>query len=115
VQQRIPQYERQIKALPYGADGVVVKVNPRSMQEDLGVVGGREPRWSIARKFAPEVAVTRLLDIQINVGRTGAINPWAVLEPVELGGVTLERHPQRGHRAKDIRSGTGWKWSVPGR
>ncbi|HEX9165110.1 MAG TPA: NAD-dependent DNA ligase LigA, partial [Gemmatimonadales bacterium] len=108
VQQRIPRYERQIKALPFGADGVVVKVNPRSMQEDLGVVGGREPRWSIARKFAPEVAVTRLLDIQINVGRTGALNPWAVLEPVELAGVTISSatlHNEDVIAAKDIRIG----------
>ena len=108
VQRRIPLYERQLKALPFGADGVVVKVNPRSLQEDLGVVGGREPRWSIARKFAPEVAVTRLLEIQINVGRTGAINPWAVLEPVELGGVTISSatlHNEDVIAAKDIRIG----------
>lgn len=108
VQRRIPQYERQLKALPFGADGVVVKVNPRSLQEDLGVVGGREPRWSIARKFAPEVAVTRLLDIQINVGRTGALNPWAVLEPVELAGVTISSatlHNEDVITAKDIRIG----------
>jgi DNA ligase (NAD+) len=55
----------------------------------VGVVGDREPRWAIARKFAPEVAVTKLLDIQINVGRTGSLNPFAVLEPVEITGVTV--------------------------
>ncbi|MEJ7810066.1 MAG: NAD-dependent DNA ligase LigA [Gemmatimonadaceae bacterium] len=76
-------------ALPFGIDGVVVKVNSLALQEELGVVGGREPRWAIARKFAPDVAVTRLTDIQINVGRTGALNPFAVLEPVEIGGAVV--------------------------
>jgi len=82
VQARMAEYEALLETLPFQADGIVVKVNRRDLQEDLGVVGGREPRWAIARKFAPEVAVTRLLDIRINVGRTGALNPWAVLEPV---------------------------------
>ena len=50
------------------------------LQDELGVVGGREPRWAIARKFAPDIAETRLLDIQVNVGRTGSLNPFAVLE-----------------------------------
>ena len=59
-----------------------------SLQEELGVGGGREPRWAIARKFAPDIAVTRLLDIRVNVGRTGALNTYAVLEPVEIGGAT---------------------------
>jgi DNA ligase (NAD+) len=108
VQARIPQYEHLIQKLPFGADGVVVKVNPLDMQQDLGVVGGREPRWAIARKFAPEVAVTRLLDIGINVGRTGALNPYAVLEPVELSGVTVSSatlHNEDVIGAKDIRIG----------
>ena len=108
VQSRIPAYEHHIEALPFAADGVVVKVNRRDLQEDLGVVGGREPRWAIARKFAPEVAVTRLLEIRINVGRTGALNPWAVLEPVELAGVTVSSatlHNEDIIGAKDIRIG----------
>ena len=54
------------------------------------MVGGREPRWAIARKFAPDIAETRLLDIQVNVGRTGSLNPFAVLEPVEIGGTTVK-------------------------
>src|SRR5213075_2975051 len=74
---------------------------------ELGTRGGqREPRWAIARKFAPEVQVTHLLDIRINVGRTGALNPYAVLEPVEIGGVTVSNatlHNAELIAAKDIR------------
>ena len=80
-----------LESLPFGADGAVVKVDDLRLHEELGVVGDREPRWAIARKFKPEVAVTRLLDIKINVGRTGALNPWAELEPVEIGGVKVSR------------------------
>ena len=54
---------------------MVIKVDRLDLHGELGVVGGREPRWAIARKFAPEVAVTRVEDIRINVGRTGALNP----------------------------------------
>lgn len=104
---RLPRYEALLHALPFGADGVVVKMDRLDLQGDLGVAG-REPRWAIARKFAPESAITRLLDIQINVGRTGALNPWAVLEPVELAGVTISSatlHNQDVIHAKDIRIG----------
>jgi DNA ligase (NAD+) len=83
--------EHEVRAsLDFAIDGGVVKVNSLALQEELGVVGGREPRWAIARKFAPDIAVTRLLDIQVNVGRTGALNPFAVLEPVEIGGTTVK-------------------------
>ncbi|HEX7121003.1 MAG TPA: NAD-dependent DNA ligase LigA [Gemmatimonadaceae bacterium] len=75
--------------LNFAIDGGVVKVNELALQADLGVVGGREPRWAIARKFAPDIAETRLLEIRVNVGRTGALNPYAVLEPVEIGGATV--------------------------
>jgi DNA ligase (NAD+) len=95
-------------ALPFGADGVVVKVDDHRLHEELGVVGDREPRWAIARKFAPEVAVTKLLDIKLNVGRTGALNPYAELEPVEIGGVTVSSatlHNAELIAAKDIRIG----------
>src|SRR5207253_1237917 len=73
-----------------------------------GTVGDREPRWAIARKFAPEVRVTKLKEIRINVGRTGALNPYAVLEPVEIGGVTVSTatlHNFALIKAKDIREG----------
>jgi DNA ligase (NAD+) len=108
VQASMPDYEQMLDGLPFGADGVVVKVDRRDLQEDLGVVGGREPRWAIARKFAPEVAVTRLEKIDINVGRTGALNPFAVLQPVEVGGVTISRatlHNEDLIAQKDIREG----------
>jgi DNA ligase (NAD+) len=85
-----------------------VKIDALALHDDLGVVGGREPRWAIARKFAPEVVVTRLLDIRVNVGRTGAITPYAVLEPVEVGGVTVSTatlHNEDVIAEKDIRVG----------
>ena len=108
VQAAIPEYEAILPTLPFEADGVVVKVDRRDFQEDLGVVGGREPRWAIARKFAPEVAITRLKEIRVNVGRTGALNPYAVLEPVEVGGVTVSTatlHNEDLIAQKDIREG----------
>ncbi|HXF96750.1 MAG TPA: NAD-dependent DNA ligase LigA [Gemmatimonadales bacterium] len=104
----IAELERVIPTLDYGADGVVVKVDRRRLWAELGTVGDREPRWAIARKFAPEVRVTKLLDIRINVGRTGALNPYAVLEPVEIGGVTVSTatlHNADLIAAKDIRIG----------
>ena len=93
--------------LPYEVDGVVVKVSPLALQEQLGVVG-REPRWAIAYKFPAEQAVTRLLHIGINVGRTGSLNPYAVLEPVVVGGATVQHaslHNEEDIHRKDIRVG----------
>ncbi len=108
VQERIAGLEELIPRLPFQADGVVVKVDRLSLHSELGVVGGREPRWAIARKFAPEVAVTRLKKIEINVGRTGALNPWASLEPVQISGVTVSSatlHNEELIAQKDIREG----------
>ncbi|MBV9773632.1 MAG: NAD-dependent DNA ligase LigA [Gemmatimonadetes bacterium] len=82
-------YERRRGELDYEVDGAVVKVEPLRLHEELGVVGGREPRWATAYKFAPDIAETTLNSIEINVGRTGALNPYAVLEPVEIGGVVV--------------------------
>ena len=93
--------------LPYEADGVVVKVSPLEMQERLGVVG-REPRWAIAYKFPAEQATTKLLDIKVNVGRTGSLNPYAVLEPVVVSGATVQHaslHNEEDINRKDIRVG----------
>ena len=76
--------------LDYGCDGVVMKVNDLDYQRHLGDVG-REPRWAIAYKFPATQVVTQLLDIRVNVGRTGSINPYAVLEPVVIGGATVKQ------------------------
>jgi DNA ligase (NAD+) len=77
-------------AIDFAIDGGVVKVNELGLWPDLGVVGGREPRYAIARKFAPDIAETTLKSIEVNVGRTGTINPYAVLEPVEIGGAQVQ-------------------------
>src|SRR5262245_20209392 len=82
--------ERTRGELDYAIDGVFVKVNPLRLWDELGVVGQRDPRWSIAYKFEPDLATTRLLSIQINVGRTGSLNPYAMLEPVIIGGATVK-------------------------
>jgi DNA ligase (NAD+) len=76
--------------LPFEIDGVVVKVDSFRHQEELGFVA-REPRWATAYKFPAVQQVTRLLDIRINVGRTGTLNPLALLEPVNIGGVLVSR------------------------
>jgi DNA ligase (NAD+) len=94
-------------SLPYQVDGVVIKVAPLAYQESLGVVG-REPRWAIAFKFPAEQAETRLVDIRINVGRTGSLNPYAILEPVLVSGATVKLaslHNEEDIRRKDIRIG----------
>src|SRR3954470_17415727 len=94
--------------LDFAIDGGVVKVDSLRLQDELGVVGGREPRWAIARKFAPDIAETVLRDIQVNVGRTGLLNPFAVLEAVEIGGTTVQLATLHNFdliRAKDLRPG----------
>ncbi len=91
----------------YQTDGVVVKIDSIAYQRHLGFVG-REPRWAVAYKFPAEKAITRLLDIGINVGRTGSLNPYAVLEPVQVSGVTVRQatlHNEDDIRRKDIRIG----------
>ncbi|MEP6687910.1 MAG: NAD-dependent DNA ligase LigA [Gemmatimonadales bacterium] len=108
VQAAVTGLEEKLPTLPFQADGVVVKVDRLALHGELGVVGGREPRWAIARKFAPEVAVTRLEEIRINVGRTGALNPYAVLAPVVISGVTVSAatlHNEDLIAQKDIRAG----------
>ena len=93
--------------LPYEADGLVVKVNPFQYQDILGHVG-REPRWAIAYKFPAEQAITRLLDIGVNVGRTGSLTPFAVLDPVNVGGAMVKMatlHNEEDIHRKDLRIG----------
>ena len=95
------------EGLDVGSDGVVVKVDRLDLQQHLGEVG-REPRWAIAYKFPAVQAVTRLLDIRVNVGRTGSLNPYAVLEPVQIGGATVRQatlHNEDYVRTKDLRVG----------
>ena len=93
--------------LDYEIDGLVVKVDDLNVQQELGHVG-REPRWAVAYKFPPIQGTTKLLDIAINVGRTGSLNPFAILEPVRVGGVTIKQatlHNEDDVRRKDIRIG----------
>lgn len=100
-------WEHRRLSLGYEIDGVVVKVDDLELQAELGYVG-REPRWAIAYKFPPTQATTRLLDIGLNVGRTGSLNPFAILEPVQVGGVTVKLatlHNDEDVRRKDIRVG----------
>jgi DNA ligase (NAD+) len=95
------------ETLPYDIDGLVVKINRIAYQDELGFVG-REPRWAIAYKFPAVQEVTRLNSIEVNVGRTGNLNPYAVLEPVRVGGVTIKQaalHNEEDIHRKDIRVG----------
>src|SRR5688572_5485581 len=85
------EVEQRIRpTLDFAIDGGVIKVNDMRLWPELGVVGGREPRYAIARQFAPDIAETTLLRIEVNVGRTGSLNPFAVLQPVEIGGTTVQ-------------------------
>jgi len=93
--------------LNYEADGVVIKINSLDTQRRLGIVGNA-PRWAVAYKFPSREATTRLLEIAINVGRTGVLTPYAVLEPVQLSGVTIRQaslHNFDDLLRKDIRAG----------
>jgi DNA ligase (NAD+) len=95
------------KRLPFEIDGVVIKVNGLGDQETLGEVS-RSPRWAIAYKFAPEQALTKIREIIVQVGRTGALTPVAIMEPVRIGGVEVERatlHNQDEIDRKDVRVG----------
>ncbi|MFC2032263.1 NAD-dependent DNA ligase LigA [Chloroflexota bacterium] len=95
------------ESLPYEADGIVIKVDSIELQERLGSVG-HEPRWSIAYKFPAIHRTTCLIDIGISIGRTGTLNPYAILEPVSVGGVTIGQaalHNEDDIRRKDIRIG----------
>jgi DNA ligase (NAD+) len=100
-------WEKKRIELDYEIDGIVIKVDSFEHQRRLGSLHER-PRWARAYKWAPMTATTRLNQILIRVGRTGALNPWAVLEPVEVGGVTVSRatlHNEEDINRKDIREG----------
>ena len=101
------KWEQERFDLPYEIDGVVIKINDRDQQEELGTVA-RDPRWAIAFKYPPTQVATKLLDIRVNIGRTGSVNPWAVLEPVNIRGVTVSRaslHNEGDIQRKDLRVG----------
>src|SRR5436190_2751384 len=107
VAERCRAWELRRAELDYEIDGIVVKVDSFDQQRRLGALHER-PRWARAFKWAPMTAVTRLNEIKIRVGRTGALNPWALLEPVEVGGVTISRatlHNEEDINRKDIRVG----------
>jgi DNA ligase (NAD+) len=107
VAERCRAWELRRTELDYEIDGIVIKVDSYEQQRRLGALHSR-PRWARAYKWAPMTAVTRLGKIAIRVGRTGALNPWAMLEPVEVGGVTVSRatlHNEEDINRKDIREG----------
>ena len=101
------RWTKERENLKFDTDGIVVKVNSIELQMELGAVG-HDPRWAVAYKFPAVQATTKLIDIGINVGRTGSLNPFAILEPVSVGGVTIKRatlHNEDDIRRKDIRIG----------
>src|SRR4051794_15269726 len=107
VARRCRNWEKRRAELDYEIDGIVIKVDSLEQQGILGALHQR-PRWSRAFKWAPMTAQTKLLKIAIRVGRTGALNPWAMLEPVQVGGVTVSRatlHNEEDINRKDIREG----------
>jgi DNA ligase (NAD+) len=107
VAQACRAWERRRAELDYEIDGIVIKVDDYDQQRRLGALHQR-PRWARAFKWAPLTATTRLEKIMIRVGRTGALNPWAWLAPVEVGGVTITRatlHNEEDINRKQIREG----------
>jgi len=107
VVKRCHWWEERREQLDYEIDGVVVKVDERALWRELGVVG-REPRWAIAWKFPPTTATTTMKKVVWNVGRTGHLVPFAMLEPVHVGGVTVSTatlHNEEDLARKDVREG----------
>jgi DNA ligase (NAD+) len=107
VMEYCKKWEKERFNLPYEIDGVVIKINDLAQQQELGAVA-RDPRWAIAFKYPPIQVATKLLDIRVNIGRTGSVNPWALLEPVNIRGVTVSRaslHNEGDIQRKDLRIG----------
>ncbi len=101
------KWEKERFNLPYEIDGVVIKINNFAQQQELGTVA-RDPRWAIAFKYPPIQVATKLLDIRVNIGRTGSVNPWALLEPINIRGVTVSRaslHNEGDIQRRDLRIG----------
>ncbi len=104
---RLGEIDRDREGLPYEIDGAVIKVNRLDLQKALGEKA-RTPRWALAYKFKPNQETTRIIKIEVQVGRTGALTPVAHLEPVSIGGVTVRRatlHNEQEIARKDIREG----------
>ena len=107
VVKQVATWEHRRESLGYEIDGVVIKIDDLDVQRELGAVG-REPRWAIAFKFPPTQATTILRDIKVNIGRTGSLNPYAEMEPVQIAGVTVKLatlHNEDDIRRKDVRVG----------
>ena len=107
VQQYYEYWTNHRYDLVYDIDGIVIKVDSLASQNELGFAG-REPRWAIAYKFPSEKANTKLIDIGINIGRTGSVNPYAILTPINIGGVIVTNaslHNEEDILRKDIRIG----------
>lgn len=104
---RIPEWEEKRHKLPYDTDGIVIKLDDRALGESMGATG-HSPRWQLAFKFPAEQVETKVLDIEITVGRTGVLTPTAILEPVRVSGSTVSRavlHNEDVIREKDVRVG----------
>jgi DNA ligase (NAD+) len=107
VIQFVNEWHEKRSHLPYEIDGIVVKVDSFEQQEQLGATA-KSPRWAIAYKFPAEEVVTKLIGIELSVGRTGVVTPTAILEPVRVAGTTVQRatlHNEDFIREKDIRIG----------
>ena len=107
VLEHIADWESKREGIGYEIDGIVIKVNSLSQQSKLGYTA-KEPRWAIAYKYPPKQMTTRLIDVQVQVGRTGALTPVAVLEPVQIGGVKVSHatlHNEDEVARKDLRIG----------
>lgn len=103
----VNEWQERRDSLSYDIDGVVIKVDSLEMQESLGYVA-RSPRWAVACKYPPKQATTVVRDIAVQVGRTGALTPVAIMDPIEIGGVTVSRatlHNEDEVRRKDVRVG----------
>ena len=99
VREYIDEYAKKRRSIEHEIDGVVVKVDQMAIHRRLGSTS-KAPRWAIAYKWAPEEAMSKLLDIQVNVGRTGRVTPFAIVEPVYVGGVTVQRATL--HNAREV-------------
>ena len=107
VMEFVDHWTKERPNLDYEIDGIVIKVDDLQQQEELGFTA-KSPRWAIAYKFPAEEAMTKLIDIELSVGRTGVITPTAILNPVKVAGTTVQRaslHNEDLIREQDIRIG----------